>query len=217
MDTLPKELQKDIQLIIKTCPDSKEVFQKLISHFEPLQRKVVNGFNCVISKSKMTKLPSDLHKIKMGKKRELLFTTGKTQHMFSLAEKAVDVKTKEWFVMGEIALMHTGKLYLCDQGIVLYYKNNSFARTVEDLKIVKVTELTTHNCTLSIDGKDCEYYPLDKIELVQNYCKQSGKQFVVPQPQIHEKRVLPKLMEDAENDTAEDSEEDEDFEGEESE
>ena len=111
MEALPKSLQESINKVIKVHPDSKQVFQELIAYYEPLQRKVSKTFNCVISKAKLDKLPSDLYKIQTSKKRKLLFTVGKKQQMFT-CDSTVEENAVAWSVLEEIPLMHSGKMYL---------------------------------------------------------------------------------------------------------
>ena len=209
MELLPQELKASIEGIIKSCPDSKSVFQSLVAHYEPLQRKLAKTFTCVVTGEKLNKLPTDLCKIQSAKKRKLLFTAGKVQRMFTV-EDSMEETALEWSVLEEIALMHSGKMYLCDCGIALYYKKNSFAFKVEDLKTIQIVEMTTHHCTIAVNGKNAEYFPLDMVDLVQNYCAQAGKELTMPNAGKKEKRVLDELMEDASDDDGEDDEDTED-------
>ena len=96
---------------------------------------------------------------------------------------------------------------MCDSGIVLYYARHSFAIPVDELHKVQITQLTTHNCTLSVDGKDAEYFPLDKLDIVQNYCTQAVKEFVLPST-TKRKSTLADMM-DASEEDGEDEEDDE--------
>eukprot|EP00835_Amoeboradix_gromovi_P002373 NODE_133_length_18153_cov_0.298050.p9 type:complete len:220 gc:universal NODE_133_length_18153_cov_0.298050:7211-7870(+) len=207
MEALPQKLQDDIAGIVSGYPASKSVFQSIINYYEPLSRKYVKTFNCLITKEKLEKLPDSLIKIQVSKKRKLLFTlSGKNQHMFTV-EDATEETATEWVVMEEIKLMHSGKIYLCDSGVVLHYAKNSFGFALKDIKTVQIIDLTTHNCTVAVNDKNVDYFPLDKVDLIQSYCEQAGKEFILPRSKVHANRVLQDLMD------SESEDEDEDFKG----
>eukprot|EP00834_Sanchytrium_tribonematis_P000272 NODE_5_length_72347_cov_1.339331.p40 type:complete len:235 gc:universal NODE_5_length_72347_cov_1.339331:54227-53523(-) len=214
MDSLPKELKSQIDAVIKSYPESKKVFQAVVEHFEPLQRKLAKSFTCVITKEKFGKLPKDLFKFETSKKRKILFTTGKTQHMFT-CESSLEENATPWTVIERIALMHSGHLYLCDQGVALYYAKQSFAIKLENLKKIEIGDMTSHNCTLEVDGKPVSYFPNEKVDIVRAYCQQTNKSFSIPKHGYHQKRVLHTLMEDGSDAEDDDNEEsaDEEFKG----
>jgi len=210
--TFPAEIQNEIDTIVKKCPESKPVFAKVVEYYNSPSRKFAKSFKCVITGDKMDKLPSDLFKLQMSKQRKLLFNLGKNQHLFSV-ENSLEEKAVSWTILESIKLMHSGTMYLCDSGIALYYAKHSFAIDLKNLKDIRISTLSTHNCTIAVNGKEAEYFPLEAIENLQEYCEGIEKPLILPQMK-KKKNIVDKLMEDAQSEDHEEEDDDDDSEDE---